>query len=202
MSIQIFAIPRESERARVLKKTHSIQILFFFFILFFPSNIFCQQDSVQTKPSLSADSVRVAGDNQKEFRMAKSPLVAVGLSAILPGAGQIYTKNYWKAPVILGLGGYWVYEWIKLNNNYKDFRDRYYASIQAFPPNGDGQLLKDRDFYHDERDKFAWFLGGLYFLNLVDAYVGAHLYDFEVTPDLTENGNVVPKVIATVRFTF
>ena len=129
-------------------------------------------------------------------------MLAVGLSAILPGAGQIYTKNYWKVPVILGLGGYWVYEWIKLNNNYKDFRDRYSASIQAIPPDGDGQLRSIRDFYHDERDKFAWYLGGLYFLNLVDAYVGAHLYDFEVTPDLATDGSIIPKVTATVRFTF
>jgi hypothetical protein len=132
----------------------------------------------------------------------KSPWVAVGLSAIAPGAGQIYNENYWKAPVIWALGGYWVYEWTKQNNRYWEFRALYDQSITPSLPAGNRQYKDLREFYHDERDKFAWFIGGLYFLNLLDAYVGAHLYDFDVSPDLTADGTVVPRVTATVRFTF
>jgi hypothetical protein len=129
----------------------------------------------------------------------KSPWVAVGLSAALPGAGQVYTKNYWKVPVIWGLGGYWVYEWIKQNDKYRDFRDRYRQSITSTSPLGSDQLLGLRDFYRDQRDSFAWYMGFLYFFNLVDAYVGAHLYDFDVSPELTSDGRVSPRLRATLH---
>jgi hypothetical protein len=124
------------------------------------------------------------------------------MSAVLPGSGQIYNEDYWKAPVIWGLGGYWIYEWVKLNNSYKDYRDQYDQSLIAAPPNGDARTKEIRDFYHDERDKFAWFLGALYMVNLVDAYVGAHLYDFDVSGDLGLDGRIEPRVMATVHLRF
>ncbi len=136
------------------------------------------------------------------LRESKSPWLAVGLSAAAPGAGQIYNKNYWHVPVIWGLGGYWVYEWIHLNNNYKDYRDQFANSVTPTTPSGNGQYLLLRDFYRDERDKFAWYLGALYFLNLVDAYVGASLYDFDVSPDLGADGRVYPRVRGTLRVGF
>jgi hypothetical protein len=40
------------------------------------------------------------------FEMHKSPILALGLSAVLPGAGQIYNGQWWKAPLIfVGMGG-------------------------------------------------------------------------------------------------
>lgn len=64
----------------------------------------------------------------KKFRMRKSPTVAVLLSAALPGAGQFYNESYWKIPVIGGLIGYFGYEYFRLNNLYKDYRDEYSVS--------------------------------------------------------------------------
>jgi len=122
-------------------------------------------------------------------------MLALGLSAVIPGAGQIYTENYWKPAMIWGVGGYWIYEWIQLNNKYKDFRLKYQQTQSD-------QYQRLRNFYHDERDKFAWFLGALYMLNLLDAYAGAHLYDFDVSPELTLNGRIAPKINASVRFNF
>ena len=136
------------------------------------------------------------------YRPAKKAWLAVGLSAAVPGLGQIYNENYWKVPVIWGLGGYWVHEWITLNNKYRDFRDQFSQSVTPSLPSGDGQFLKLRDFYRDERDKFAWYLGALYFLNLVDAYVGANLYDFDVGSDLGADGRMVPRATATIRVRF
>src|SRR5258706_8697134 len=59
---------------------------------------------------IPSDSVRHTADTNG-YHPAKDPWVAVGLSASLPGLGQIYNRNYWKVPVVWGLGGYWVYEW-------------------------------------------------------------------------------------------
>lgn len=130
-------------------------------------------------------------DGDTARREGKDPLLAMGLSAVLPGAGQAYTENYWKIPVIWGLGGYWIYEWIRNNDRYRDFRDRYAGSVAASPPYGDERLLSLREFYKDQRDSFTWYLSLLYVLNIADAYIGAHLYDFDVGPDLTDRGTGV-----------
>ena len=135
----------------------------------------------------------------KHFTPTKTPMVAVGLSAVVPGLGQIYNENYWKAPVILGLGGYWVSEWLYNSRQYHDFQDQYSQSLIDAPGQGNSRLLQLRDFYRDERDKFAWYIGVLYFANLVDAYVSAHLYDFDVTPNLDNDASGGKLVGVTLR---
>lgn len=158
--------------------------------------------AVKYKPP--ADSLAIISKlrDTSGLRESKSPWVAVGLSAAVPGLGQIYNKSYWKAPIIWGLGGYWVYEWIHLNGNYRDFRDQYTGSVTPSVPGGNAQFLLLRDFYRDERDKFAWYLGALYLLNLVDAYVGASLYDFDVGPELSADGRFVPGFRASLHVGF
>src|SRR5438552_132453 len=80
-------------------------------------------DTALARPPDQSDTLhaRKSAPGEKLFHPSKSPWLAVGLSAALPGAGQLYDENYWKVPVIWGLGGYWIYEWVKLNNKYKDF---------------------------------------------------------------------------------
>ena len=115
----------------------------------------------------------------------KSGGKAILFSALLPGLGQVYTKSYWKLPIIWGLGGYYVREWIKNNNRYRDFQDRYLKSISQENSQGDLQLRASRDFYRNQRDSFAWYFGILYLANIVDAYVSASLYEFDVSDDLS-----------------
>ena len=169
-------------------------------------NSFCaaQIDTSMTLPDTSESSSVTGTERTGEgaFHPRKSAWLAVGLSAAVPGVGQIYNENYWKAPVVWALGGYWISEWIQLNKSYKDYRDKFSASITSELPYGDGQFLQLRNYYGDERDKFAWYLGALYFLNLLDAYVGANLYDFDVGPDLGANGKITPRVAATIRVKF
>jgi hypothetical protein len=105
--------------------------------------------------------------------MQKSPWGAVLRSAIVPGLGQIYNESYWKAPVVWGFMGYFVYVWIDNNNNYIDYKDLYRLSGKSLD-------REYRDFYRDQRDEFAIYIVLTYMLNLVDAYVDAHLFDFSV----------------------
>jgi len=107
------------------------------------------------------------------FVMNKSPWGAVLRSALIPGFGQIYNESYWKAPIIWGLAGWFIYNWKDLNNLYKDNQELYKLNNQSI-------YRIRRDFYRDQRDKFAIYLGLVYFLNLVDAYVDAHLFDFSI----------------------
>ncbi len=124
----------------------------------------------------------------KKFRMRKSPTTAVLLSAVLPGAGQFYNESYWKVPIIGGLVGYFGYEYFRNNNLYKDYRDDYAASQTELNPDGDFTLKTLREFYRDQRDDFVWYFLIVYVINMVDAYVDAHLFDFDVSEDKFTKG--------------
>ncbi len=127
-----------------------------------------------------------------------SPLLAMGLSAMLPGAGQLYNGSYWKIPVILGLGGYFVYEIFDNQRQYKNYHDLYQASLATFP-GGDSRVLAIRDFYRDQRDTFGWYFLILYVVNIADAYVDASLFGFDVGDNLAIRGGGVGPAV-TIRF--
>ena len=138
-----------------------------------------QQSLIVRDDSLSRDTT----DSPKNF---KSTTTAILLSAAVPGAGQIYTGRYWKVPIILGFGGYFLSMWMKMDNHYRESRDAYAASIAdgVYKGQGDPRLQYERDFYRDERDRFGFYIVLTYLLNIVDAYVGASLYDFDVGDNL------------------
>ncbi len=142
--------------------TISIAILF----VILTSELFSQDEEMIIKEERT-DTV---------FVMQKSPLGAVLRSAVIPGWGQLYNESYWKVPVVWGVAGWFIYNWIDTNNEYIKYRDLYIESDQ-------GIYLSRRDFYRDQRDYFAIYLTLTYLLNLVDAYVDAHLFDFTVSED-------------------
>jgi len=145
---------------------NTIKIFLLFIILNF--GLFSQQDTtaIQDTTTISSDV----------FVMQKSPWGAVARSAIIPGLGQIYNESYWKAPVIWGVMGWFVYVWIDNNNKYIDYKNLYIK----YGGNGLVDYKGARDFFRDQRDEFAIYIALAYFLNLVDAYVDAHLFDFSV----------------------
>jgi hypothetical protein len=145
-----------------------------FFLLLTTASVFSQTELDTNKTVQITDTL---------FVMQKSPWGAVLRSAVLPGFGQYYNESYWKIPVVWGVLGYFTSIWINQNNFYHDYRKRYAFSITENNVNGDSQLKSNRDFYRNQRDEFAVYIGLSYFLNLVDAYVDAHLFDFDVSVD-------------------
>ncbi|MBT8378616.1 MAG: hypothetical protein KJN64_05265 [Ignavibacteria bacterium] len=131
------------------------------FVLIFTAVLNGQESTVS---SSSGDTV---------FVMEKSPWGAVLRSAILPGFGQFYNESYWKIPVIWGIGALLVSGWVHNNGLYKENGDLFIQS-------GNETYRQRRDFYRDQRDNFTIYLVITYLLNLVDAYVDAHLFDFDV----------------------
>lgn len=173
--------------------------IFVIILIFFTSQIFGQQEPT----SSTVDTIPQPTQALSQVSLStKSSVLAVSLSAVLPGAGQIYNEEYWKVLFIWGLGSYWAYEWTRNNKWYQDYRSLYSKSITPQTPDGDYRYLQLRDFYRDERDAFAWYLAALYFLNILDAYVGASLYDFDVSPDLSIEGRIMPTVSVSIRFQF
>jgi hypothetical protein len=125
---------------------------------------YAQQDTLQSKNNSPADTV---------FVMQKSPWGAVLRSAIIPGWGQFYNHSYLKIPVIWGIGGWLVYEWIQSNNLLKQSQTLYTQTNNS-------KYLDYKNIYQDQRDLFSIYIGLTYVLNLVDAYVDAELFDFTV----------------------
>ena len=123
----------------------------------------------------------------------KSPKKATIMSAVIPGLGQIYTKNIWKVPFIYAAGAALIYG-IQFNyNGYTDFRDAYNAEVDDDPNTinpyagsnwDESALALFRDAYRKNLDLSVIGLSLLYIANLVDANVGAHLYYFRINKDL------------------
>jgi hypothetical protein len=135
-----------------------------------------------------ADSTTRATDTLRHAALPrKSPALAMLCSAVLPGAGQFYNQSYWKVPVVLGLGLYFASTWLDQNRRTQDFREKYAASLAANPPDvfASDAYLRERDFYKQQRDTFAWYFVILYLVNIADAYVDASLFDFDVGTDLS-----------------
>jgi len=112
--------------------------------------------------------------NDSAFVMHKSPWGALLRSAVIPGWGQIYNQSYIKAPIIWGAAAWFIYGWNYYNDFYQQYKDLYQQN-----PNAE-EYRDIREIYRDERDMFAIYLGLLYLLNLIDAYVDAQLFDFTV----------------------
>ena len=130
----------------------------------------------------------------------KSPLAAV-LFSLFPGGGQIYNGSYWKVPIVWGVQGYFVYEWIVNNKTYVSYKHELADSLSAGPPFNSSDLSRQRNINtliqlrngaQDNRDSYAWYIAGAYLLSMLDAYVDAELSGFTVSPNLssTPAGNV------------
>ena len=115
-----------------------------------------------------------------------SPLTATVFSALIPGMGQVYNQKIWKVPVIFA-GVASLYYVIDFNQrNYKRFGDAY----KEFPNDEFGgsrntnELLYLRDGYRRNRDLSIISLAGFYILNIIDANVDAHFFDWDISDDL------------------
>jgi hypothetical protein len=156
-----------------------------------------RSDSTGTQHA-SIDSLGVHGSRIKIISdlHAKSGSLAMLLSALLPGAGQVYAHRYYTLPVWWGFGIYFGSIANNANNRYLDYRGKFSESVRldTAKHTGDPYLLNARDFYRDQRDEFLLYLGLTYFLNIIDAYVGAVLYDFDVSDELGGSAKIQVRV--------
>lgn len=151
--------------------------------------------------------------NKPEFKPDSKK--AVIYSAIFPGLGQLYNRKYWKLPIIYGgaIGLTYAITWngrvyndynkayrdlmVGPGDSYKDFlgvdtdvyaRKEYYASL----------LKRRKDFYRRNRDLAIIVAVGVYALCMIDAYVDAQLYDFDMSTDLSMR--VVPIILGPTSY--
>jgi len=144
-----------------------------------------------------ADSLRKK-EPKKETVIKKKhdPHIATLRSAILPGWGQAYNREYWKIPIVYGALAIPAIAYVYNNTWYKRTRDAYAIRIAMdtarFPDiypalkNLDASSLQTyRNSFRRDRDySILWFLI-LWGLNVADATVFGHLKDFNVSNDLS-----------------
>lgn len=129
------------------------------------------------------------------FLNAHSPNKATFYSAVLPGLGQIYNQKYWKVPIIYaGFGGL-IYYANYTNFVYNKYKDGYNIQLRidngelglepAFPNQSADNLKKNKDQWRRWRDLNIIGIGIFYVAQILDADVDAHLFDYDMSEDLS-----------------
>ncbi len=126
--------------------------------------------------------------NRNEINIL-APAKAAFYSAVLPGLGQIYNKQYWKIPIVYGAIGAGAYFYIINNNEYNRFRQAYFDRKNGlqdeFPQYTDDVLITVQKFYRRQRDTAMLLTILAYVLNIIDANVSAHLKQWNVNDNLS-----------------
>lgn len=172
--------------------------LFFLIIgIVFNYSIAFGVDNSETSDTIIADTIKfnplkdgsTAKSNfHNDSKMTKSPAGAVWRSIIFPGWGQYYVESYWKIPIFTGgvlASAYFIWDnQSKYNKKKKEIED-YLSLDENNKDNYIHNVLKNqREVYRDNRDISIFVLAGFYIASTIDAYVGAHLFDFNVSDDL------------------
>lgn len=154
---------------------------------------------------------KVLAQNQDSgSTVTRTPQGALWRAALVPGWGQIYNKQYVKLPFVYGAMGGLLIAAISVNKNYQLYRDAflykayqeqvdagiselnpyegkissYNRLVQEFGSISSGTIRAQRDVYRRNRDLSYLGAGLIYALSVLDAYVSAHLLDFNVDENL------------------
>ncbi len=132
------------------------------------------------------------------------PQRAALLSAIFPGLGQIYNRQYWKFPIVLASILTMVHVIDYNNKVYHGLRnaalltrnglENPYRSIVA----SESALIRNRDIFRRNRDLLIIIGSALYILQIVEAHVSAHLDEFKMNDKLTLG--IEPSIQSTPLF--
>lgn len=108
---------------------------------------------------------QVQSDTVVKTVPTKSPGRAVLMSLIIPGGGQLYTRNYWKAAIIapaeIGLG---------------------YLAYQEHIRMKKALAVQDTSSYYQHRERrttFFWWTAAVVVFSMADAYVSAQMFGFD-----------------------
>ena len=136
------------------------------------------------------------------------PQRALWLALVLPGAGQIYNRKYWKLPIIYGgfMGCIYALTWN--NMMYKDYSQAYLDIMDNDPTtasynkflhlgrqidmNNEQQVKRYQELFKSRKDKYRrwrdmsfFVMLGVYAISVIDAYVDAELSVFDISKDLS-----------------
>ena len=177
------------------------------------SNIlFAQPTTIDSLQTLNSTEEEISTKKVKPIKAEKkhSPGQAGLYSAVLPGLGQVYNKKYWKVPLVYAIGGFMIYRTLQLNDTYKGYTCAYENLLtdenfdistcqsnidwSTISSNSSSTMLTLKDDARRQRDMFILYSTLVYVMNIVDAIVDAHLWEFSVSDDLSINTMPVIKI--------
>lgn len=178
--------------------------------------ILTQQDTLRML-STTNDSLKIA--KQRNWATWRpNPKRAMWLALVLPGAGQIYNRKYWKLPIVYGgfVGCVYALRWN--NQMYHDYSQAY-LDIMDDDPNTQSynqflhlgatidasNIERYKEIFRKRKDKFrrwrdmgTFVMIGIYAFSVIDAYVDASLSEFDISDDLSLR--VEPAVLNNGRY--
>ena len=132
-----------------------------------------------------------------------TPARAAFYSAILPGLGQTYNKDYWKVPIVYGALAIPIYYYATNNTTYKKYRHAFKLREAGLKDefvleNGTelisrSGLISAQKTLKQNRDTSLLTFAALYVLQVLEASVSAHLLQFNVNDQLSFD----PKIYQT-----
>lgn len=157
-----------------------------------------------THPVQPDTTAETGSESASEYPKPKSVLFK---SLMVPGWGQLVNKQAWKIPLVYGLIGGVVGYNIYLTKRYRDYRAAYYNKTHQdmrfgptpdyIPPNANSEQLRNtRNRLRNRRDLSYLGIALAYGLNVLDAYVYAHMRSFNVSEDLSLKADLQPTLIA------
>lgn len=178
-------------------------------ILLLPAIVWGQEQSSVRLQQTDTTAVRPPVEDKKPDAMR-----AVWMGALVPGLGQIYNESYWKLPIVYGGFMGCIYAITFNGNKYADYNTAYrdltmdslHGRVSETDPNKSYNKVLPKGYdiqrmggvatytntlnnwqntYHRYRDISILATVLVYGLSLIDAFVDAKLYDFDISPDLS-----------------
>jgi len=176
-------------------------IIFFYLIaIVSPSFSFAQEHTTSTpinnlneQPS---NSITLDQQRKDSLRVILNdlPRKATLRSLIIPGWGQLTNKRWWKVPIIYGALYLFITEYISARKEYHAFlKEAQYRTLNPTETFGepaynglstDG-IIKYKDQYSRNVDICMLTLIGIYTFNVIDAYVDAKFFRFDISDKLS-----------------
>ncbi len=154
---------------------------------------------------ITADSAAQKTTGRDWSTWRPKPQRALWLALVLPGAGQIYNRKYWKLPIFYGgfMGCIYALSWN--NTMYKDYSQAYLDIMDSDPGTASynkflhlgveinsSNIEKYKNLFKSRKDKYRRWrdmsiiaMVAVYALSVVDAYVDAELSEFDISNDLS-----------------
>lgn len=163
------------------------------------------EDSVADGRIFMADTLKNVRPKRNWATWRPNAKRAMWLAIVLPGAGQIYNRKYWKLPFVYGgfVGCAYAMRWN--NQMFRDYSQAY-MDIMDDDPNtqsynqflhlgakiDSSNLERYKRLFKNRKDKFRrwrdlsfFCLVGVYAISIIDAYVDASLSEFDISKDLS-----------------
>jgi hypothetical protein len=174
-------------------------------------------DTIHAYPdTVKKDVIVVAGDTQRVNTNNQQGRVAVNdslskikkhkfepipkksglFSAIIPGTGQIYNRQYWKVPLVYGAAAASIYFFSYNYDKYTTYKKAYFGRLtnggnstadetEEIKRYATGDLKTLQDEYRKYLDMTVILSAVGYAAQVIDAIASAHLKNFDMSRDIS-----------------